>query len=203
MRHELFYLSKLLIFYVAFSFSCGRSHLLERVCEVDLEACQLLIHGFLLNKNGSYISEGEESQTEEIEDMEDVFLTSKWEQSNCFSVNSSKQKSFRHSLIGKKHQSTPCELKEVSFFFLFVLFFQFVSSSHSFQFWWGLFHFDVQASQPSKKKKMKCIIYWNQMMKWERDAWCITVCWLSLIIIIPAITSYWHAPTVHVVCYFK
>ncbi|XP_058022498.1 disrupted in schizophrenia 1 protein [Ahaetulla prasina] len=92
--------------------SCGRSHLLERVCEVDLEACQLLIHGFLLNKNGSYVSEGEESQTEEIEDMEDAFLTSEWEQSNCFSVNSSKQKSFRHRIIGKKHQSTPCELKE-------------------------------------------------------------------------------------------
>ncbi|XP_013920340.1 PREDICTED: disrupted in schizophrenia 1 protein isoform X1 [Thamnophis sirtalis] len=92
--------------------SCGRSHLLERVCEVDLEACQLLIHGFLLNKNGSYVSEGEESQTEETKDMEDAFLTSKWEQSNCFSVNSSKQKSFRHPLIGKKHQSMPCKLKE-------------------------------------------------------------------------------------------
>lgn len=115
------FLSKQIIdFYVAFSFSCGRSHLLERVCEVDLEACQLLIHGFLLNKNGSYVSEGEESQTEETEDMEDAFLTSKWEQSNCFSVNSSKQKSFRHPLIGKKHQSTPCELKEVSIFFLYL-----------------------------------------------------------------------------------
>ncbi|XP_039188815.1 disrupted in schizophrenia 1 protein isoform X2 [Crotalus tigris] len=86
--------------------SCRKSHLLERVCEIDLEACQLLIHGFLLNKNGSYVSEGEESQTEEVEDMEHAFLTSKWEQSNYFSVNSSKQ------LIGKKHQSTPCELKE-------------------------------------------------------------------------------------------
>ncbi|XP_060548340.1 disrupted in schizophrenia 1 protein isoform X1 [Pantherophis guttatus] len=92
--------------------SCGRSHLLGRVCEVDLEACQLLIHEFLLHKNGSYVSEGEERQTEEIEDMEFAFLTSKWEQSNCFSVNSSKQKSFRHPLIGKKHQSTPCEVKE-------------------------------------------------------------------------------------------
>uniref|UniRef100_A0A8C6VPD4 DISC1 scaffold protein n=1 Tax=Naja naja TaxID=35670 RepID=A0A8C6VPD4_NAJNA len=92
--------------------SCGRSHLLERVCEVDLEACQLLIHEFLLNKNGSYVSEGKESQTEEIEDMEDALLTSKWKQSNCFSVNSFKQKSFQHPLIGKKHQSTPCELKE-------------------------------------------------------------------------------------------
>ncbi|XP_026560977.1 disrupted in schizophrenia 1 protein [Pseudonaja textilis] len=92
--------------------SCGRSHLLERVCEVDLEACQLLIHEFLLNKNGSYASEGKESQIEEIVDMEDALLTSKWEQSNCFSVNSFKQKSFQHPLIGKKHQSTPCRLKE-------------------------------------------------------------------------------------------
>ncbi|XP_070590064.1 disrupted in schizophrenia 1 protein [Erythrolamprus reginae] len=92
--------------------SCGRSHLLEKVCEVDLEACQLLIHGFLLSQNGPSVSEGEESQTEEIEEMEDAFSTSKWEQSNCFSVNSSKQKSFRYSPIEKKHQSSPCELKE-------------------------------------------------------------------------------------------
>uniref|UniRef100_A0A8C6VM74 DISC1 scaffold protein n=1 Tax=Naja naja TaxID=35670 RepID=A0A8C6VM74_NAJNA len=79
-----FLVKQIIDFYVAFSFSCGRSHLLERVCEVDLEACQLLIHEFLLNKNGSYVSEGKESQTEEIEDMEDALLTSKWKQSNLY-----------------------------------------------------------------------------------------------------------------------
>ncbi|XP_015745441.2 disrupted in schizophrenia 1 protein-like, partial [Python bivittatus] len=92
--------------------SCGRSHLLEKICEVDLEACQLLIHGFLLNKNGSSVSEGEESQTEEMEGMEDASLTLKWEHSKCFSVNSSKHGAFRHPPIGSKQQSAHCELKE-------------------------------------------------------------------------------------------
>uniref|UniRef100_A0A670HMA3 DISC1 scaffold protein n=1 Tax=Podarcis muralis TaxID=64176 RepID=A0A670HMA3_PODMU len=91
--------------------SCG-SQLLERVWEVDLEACQLLIRGFQLKEGGCCVSEGEESQTDEVEDTADASLSTNREQSKHFPVQDSKWSTLQRPVIQSKHQSTHWELKE-------------------------------------------------------------------------------------------
>ncbi|XP_053238486.1 disrupted in schizophrenia 1 protein isoform X4 [Podarcis raffonei] len=91
--------------------SCG-SQLLERVWEVDLEACQLLIRGFQLKEGGCCVSEGEESQTDEVEDTADASLSTNQEQSKHFPVQDSKWSTLQCPVIQSKHQSTHWELKE-------------------------------------------------------------------------------------------
>ncbi|CAI5770539.1 QUALITY PROTEIN: disrupted in schizophrenia 1 [Podarcis lilfordi] len=91
--------------------SCG-SQLLERVWEVDLEACQLLIRGFQLKQGGCCVSEGEESQTDEVEDTADASLSTNREQSKHFPVQDSKWSTLQCPVIQSKHQSTHWELKE-------------------------------------------------------------------------------------------
>ncbi|XP_033000168.1 disrupted in schizophrenia 1 protein isoform X2 [Lacerta agilis] len=92
--------------------SCG-SQLLERVWEVDLEACQLLIRGFQLKEGGCCVSEGEEErQTDEVEDTADASLSTNREQSKHFPLQDSKWRTLQRPAIQSKHQSTHWELKE-------------------------------------------------------------------------------------------
>nr|XP_034964341.1 LOW QUALITY PROTEIN: disrupted in schizophrenia 1 protein [Zootoca vivipara] len=91
--------------------SCG-SQLLERVWEVDLEACQLLIRGFQLQEGGCCVSEGEESQTDEVEDTADASLSTNRGQSKHFPVQDSKWSALQCPVIQSKQQSTHWELKE-------------------------------------------------------------------------------------------
>ncbi|XP_077202421.1 disrupted in schizophrenia 1 protein isoform X1 [Paroedura picta] len=66
------------------------SQFLERVWEVDLEACQLLIQEFQWKEGGCGVCDGEESQTDEVEDAVEVLLSTKRQQSKHFPVKDSK-----------------------------------------------------------------------------------------------------------------
>ncbi|XP_060609802.2 disrupted in schizophrenia 1 protein isoform X1 [Anolis sagrei] len=91
--------------------SCG-SQLLERVWEVDIEACQLLIQGFQLKESGGCVSEGEENQTDEVEDAAVASLSTKQEQSKHFPVKDSKQSALQCHVIQNKHRRRHWELEE-------------------------------------------------------------------------------------------
>ncbi|XP_066479132.1 disrupted in schizophrenia 1 protein [Tiliqua scincoides] len=91
--------------------SCG-SQLLERVWEVDLEACQLLLRGFQLNEAGGCDSEGEESQTDEAEEAADASLSTKQGQSKHFPITDSEWSALQHRVTQSKHPSVHWELKE-------------------------------------------------------------------------------------------
>ncbi|KAF7253656.1 Disrupted in schizophrenia 1 protein, partial [Varanus komodoensis] len=88
------------------------SQLLERVWEVDLEACQLLIQGLQL-KEGGCVSD-EESQTDEVGDTADSSLSSEQEQSKHVPIKGGKRTALQCPIIQSKHQSTHWEPKEVS-----------------------------------------------------------------------------------------
>uniref|UniRef100_A0A8D2LSD2 DISC1 scaffold protein n=2 Tax=Varanus komodoensis TaxID=61221 RepID=A0A8D2LSD2_VARKO len=86
------------------------SQLLERVWEVDLEACQLLIQGLQL-KEGGCVSD-EESQTDEVGDTADSSLSSEQEQSKHVPIKGGKRTALQCPIIQSKHQSTHWEPKE-------------------------------------------------------------------------------------------
>uniref|UniRef100_A0A803SSZ8 DISC1 scaffold protein n=1 Tax=Anolis carolinensis TaxID=28377 RepID=A0A803SSZ8_ANOCA len=91
--------------------SC-ESQLLERLWEVDIEACQLLIQGFQLKESGGCVSEGEENQTDEVEDAAFASLSTKQEQAKHFPVQDSKQSAPQCSVIQNKHRRRHWELEE-------------------------------------------------------------------------------------------
>ncbi|XP_042312651.1 disrupted in schizophrenia 1 protein [Sceloporus undulatus] len=91
--------------------SCG-SQLLERVWEVDLEACQLLIQGFQRKEKSGCIFEVEESQTDEVEDAAVASLSTKQEQTKHFPLKDSKRSALQHPLIQNKDQRTHWEPEE-------------------------------------------------------------------------------------------
>nr|XP_020642359.1 disrupted in schizophrenia 1 protein isoform X1 [Pogona vitticeps] len=93
--------------------SCG-SQFLERVWEVDLEACQLLIQQFHLKEGGGCASDGEESQTDEVEDAADASWSTKWEQSKHFPIKDSQWSVLQCPVIQSKHPSAHWERKEES-----------------------------------------------------------------------------------------
>ncbi|NXK08486.1 DISC1 protein, partial [Herpetotheres cachinnans] len=63
--------------------SCG-SHLLQRVWEADLEACQLLIRGFQLKETSCCVFEEEENQMDEMEMTADGPSESEKRKEGCF-----------------------------------------------------------------------------------------------------------------------
>lgn len=89
--------------------------------EVDFEACQLLLRGFQLKEAGGCVSEGEDSQTDEVEDPADASLSTKRGQSKCFPITDSERSALQHHVTRSKHPSEHWELNEVSMV-LFVLF---------------------------------------------------------------------------------
>ncbi|KAJ7342253.1 hypothetical protein JRQ81_009955, partial [Phrynocephalus forsythii] len=93
--------------------SCG-SQLLERVWEVDLEACQLLIQEFQ-QKEGGCVSEGEENQTDEVEDATKASLSTMWKQSKHFPIKDSQWSALHCPAIQSKHPSTYWERKQESY----------------------------------------------------------------------------------------
>ncbi|XP_060098900.1 LOW QUALITY PROTEIN: disrupted in schizophrenia 1 protein [Heteronotia binoei] len=90
------------------------SQFLERVWEVDLEACQLLIQEFQLKEGGCCVFEGEGSQTDEMEDTADVLLSTKRRQSKCFPIKDFKQSAVQHPVTQNKHPSAHWDLKQES-----------------------------------------------------------------------------------------
>nr|XP_056709305.1 disrupted in schizophrenia 1 protein [Euleptes europaea] len=88
------------------------SQLLERVWEVDLEACQLLIQEFQLKEGGCCVFAGEGSQTDEVEDTADALLSTKQRQSKRFPIKDSKQSAVQHPVTQSNHQSAHWESKE-------------------------------------------------------------------------------------------
>lgn len=94
---------------------------------MDLEVCQLLIREFQLKEGGRRVSEGEDSQTDEVEDAADASLSTKGEQSKHVPIKDSQWSALlQYPVIQSKHPSTHWERKEVSrFLFCFALHFVF------------------------------------------------------------------------------
>ncbi|XP_048342148.1 disrupted in schizophrenia 1 protein [Sphaerodactylus townsendi] len=88
------------------------SQLLERIWEVDLEACQILIQEFQLKEDGSCVFGGEGSQTNEAEDTANALLSTKQGQSKHVPIKDSKQSVIQHPVTRSKHRSAHWESKK-------------------------------------------------------------------------------------------